>query len=161
MTVIPEAYQRYFVDHPQERTLAQNLGEAFDVTYGDRVGPLSFWFAHPQEHTCERFGLRDEVLVLYSEHGNIDGRVLRAIRNIQADKRFEHRLDPILVLLVHRGDPERTVDFLRPARPPRRIFCQTPRHVLTLTLVTLPVLYITITCNKQMGTTLSCVFGSP
>ena len=119
MTIIPVAYENYFVNHPQERTLAQNLGEAFDVTYGDRADIYSYWFAHPQDHTCERFGLRDEVLVLYFDHGTIDGRILRAIRNIQADKRFEHRLEPILVLLVHRGDSQRIVDYLYSAEQDR------------------------------------------
>lgn len=37
---------------------------------------------------------------------------MRVIRDIQKDGRFEHRLDPVLALLIHRSDPERTKEFL-------------------------------------------------
>lgn len=116
MVVKPEAYQYHFASRPEESTLAQSLGEAFDVTYGDRYEKnsqnYSFWFANPQSHTCERFGLRHEILVVYSQYSNTDGRVLRAIRDIQRDDRFRHRLDPVLVLLIHRGDPVVTNELL-------------------------------------------------
>ena len=69
-----EAYEYHFVSRPEERTLAQSLGEAFDITYGDQSKGYSFWFADPHEHVCERFGLRDEVLVLYSAHDVIHRR---------------------------------------------------------------------------------------
>jgi hypothetical protein len=112
MVIRPDAYQYHFSSRPEERTLAQSFGEAFDITYGDRFHEYSFWFANPQEHACERFGLNNEVLVLYSSHSKVDGRALRTIRSIQADSRFTYRLDPILILLIHRSDPERTKEFL-------------------------------------------------
>ncbi len=107
-----QAYEYHFIGRPEELTLAKSLGEAFDVTYGDRFRELSFWFADPKEHACERFGLRDEVLVVYSAHSTVDGRVLRAIGQILADGRFAHRLDPVLVLLIHHGDAIRVNEFL-------------------------------------------------
>jgi hypothetical protein len=113
VSIKQDAHGVYFINHPEERTLAQSLGEAFDITYGDRFRGFSFWFAAPQDHARERFGLReDEVLVLYSSYDTVDARALRVIRDIQADRRFDYRLDPILVLFIHHSDPVRTQEFL-------------------------------------------------
>ena len=116
MTIKPDAFQYYFAYHPDERTLAQSLGEAFDANYGGRYEKgsrsYSFWFANPQTHTCECFGLRHEVLAVHSQHTTTDGRVLRAIRDILGDGRFRHRLDRALILLIHKGDPSVTNELL-------------------------------------------------
>jgi hypothetical protein len=45
-----------------------SLDELFDITVADKEGNLSFWLAEPGKHAKERFGLRQEVLVIHSPH---------------------------------------------------------------------------------------------
>ncbi len=104
MAIKPEADQAYFSKNLRQRELALRLDEGFTVTFGDRHGSLSFWLAEPKEHMRERFGLHQEILVIYSQHSKTDARVLTAIENITRMPNFKHRVDKVLVLLIHEGD---------------------------------------------------------
>jgi hypothetical protein len=108
-----QASEAHFVGRTLERELAQKLDEAFDITYGDRLRDLSMWLADPKQHTRERFGLKQEVLVVVSEHRQTDARVLRAIAEIQGTDKFRHRIDPVLFILIHNGDAHETRELLR------------------------------------------------
>lgn len=121
MAIKDDAYDLHFVSRPEEATLARRLDDSFDVSYGDLKNTYSFWFGDPKKHTCERFGLQQQVLIIYSPHPNTDSRVLNAISSIQEDSRFSYRLDPTLILLIHRGDPVRTRDLLRDTEQDRII----------------------------------------
>lgn len=112
MAIKSEAYNIHFASRPEEGKSAHQLDDSFDITYGDRFREFSFWLADPKEHTRERFGLNREVLVIYSEYDTIDARILRTVDEIQIDHRFRHRLDPVLVLLIHRSDPLVTKELL-------------------------------------------------
>ena len=94
---------RYFVGLNEERDLAQYLGEAFDITFRSTWSDLSFWLAEPQDLTRERFGLQQEVLVVYSKHRRTDARVLTAIENITRSPDFKHRVEKVLFFLIHKG----------------------------------------------------------
>lgn len=109
----PEANQSYFAHHPAERDLASKLDEAFDITFGKAHGQLSFWLAQPKRHTTERFGLSQEVLVIYSPHAKTDARVLTAIENIFRSPDFKHRVEKVLFLLIHSGDQSDVEDLVR------------------------------------------------
>ena len=69
-------------------------------------GGLSFWLAEPQIHVRERFGLLQEVLVIYSQHHKTDARVLTAIESITRSPDFKHRVERVVFLLVHKGTAE-------------------------------------------------------
>lgn len=92
MPTIPEAGRSFFASRPKQREVAVRLDEAFDITYGDMHAELSFWPAGPRPHTRERFGLNQEVLVIYSSHSTTDARVLRAIDAIGRMQAFKHRM---------------------------------------------------------------------
>lgn len=114
MGIRDEAYDIHFSKLPDENDLAQRLDEAFDISFGDQHRELSFWIADPKPHTRERFGLRhDGVLVVYSKYSSTDARVLRTVNEISDDPRYRHRLDPVLSLLIHCGDPAATIDLIR------------------------------------------------
>lgn len=114
MSIHDEAEDIYFSNHPRQRPLALALGEAFDITYGHQHGDLAFWFAAPDAHVRERFGLAREVVVLYSGHPVTDARVLTAIDAICADAAYKSRVDQTLALLIHSGDREHTQGLLAP-----------------------------------------------
>ena len=103
MAIKPEAHRAYFANRQRQNDLALRLDEAFGVTFGDELGQLAFWLLEPQEHTRERFGLQQEVLLIYSSHAKTDARVLTAIENITRMPNFKHRVDKVLCLLVHSG----------------------------------------------------------
>lgn len=111
MTIKPDADQ-YFQNAEKERDLASRLGEAFDITFRNTRGGLSYWFAEPNSVTRERFGLQKEVLVIYSPFTKTDARVLTAIENIVRAPEFKHRLEKVVFILVHCGAPEETNDLL-------------------------------------------------
>lgn len=111
MGITPDA-DRYFVANEQERDLAKRLDEAFDITFRNSFGGLSFWLAEPKLHTKERFGIQQEVLVVYSSHWKTDARVLTAIENITRSPDFKHRVEKVIFLLIHHGAPEETASLL-------------------------------------------------
>lgn len=120
MSIKAEAYASHFTNHRREERLARALDECFDVTFGKEHGGLSFWIGDPKEVTRQRFGLTREVLIIYSSHAETDARCFTAIDNVLRNPDFRNRLDPILVALVHSGDPEKVVDLSR-SQPDRII----------------------------------------
>jgi hypothetical protein len=116
VTIIPDAHKTYFSSHPEESELAEKLDEAFDISFAKTHGELAFWIGNPKPRTRERFGLRKEVLIIYSPHLTTDARVLTAIENIIRSPDFKHRLDRVLFLLVHKGDPAATADLVHADR---------------------------------------------
>jgi hypothetical protein len=112
MAIKPDANMMYFGSRPEESELADKLDEAFDISFAKTHGELAFWIANPKQRARERFGLQKEVLVIYSPHSTTDARVLTAIENIIRSPDFKHRLDKILFILVHRGDPKATADLV-------------------------------------------------
>jgi len=113
MAVRPEADRAYFAARPEEHALAHRLDEAFDVTFGQTHGELAFWLAEPKDHAKERFGLQQEVLVIFSPHSRTDARVLTAIENITRHPDFRHRTEKILFLLIHKGFLDETQELVR------------------------------------------------
>jgi hypothetical protein len=113
MAIKPEAMDIHFAARPDESELARLLDEAFDVTSGTTLGQQSIWIADPKQHVRERFGLQHEVLVVYSPHQTTDARTLTAIEQISRDPSFRHRIDKVIVLLIHRGDREQTEDLAK------------------------------------------------
>lgn len=111
MAIKPEA-DRYFSNKDDERDLARRLDEAFDITFRSAYGDLSFWLAEPKTQTKERFGLRQEVLTIYSPHAKTDARVLTTIENITRSPDFKHRVEKVLFLLIHKGDEEETNELM-------------------------------------------------
>jgi hypothetical protein len=113
MAIKEKALSAYFFNSPAERNVAERLDEAFDITYGQRHGDKSFWLADPKTHTKERFGLNQEVLVIYSPHPVTDARSLTAIENISRNPDFKHRIDKVLFILIHSGDQETAKQIAR------------------------------------------------
>ncbi|WP_350016078.1 hypothetical protein ABNK63_14905 [Rhodanobacter sp. IGA1.0] len=99
----PDAINTYFAARPEERALAEHLDEGFDITFGNARGDKAFWLADPKQHMRERFGLQNEVLVIYSPQTTSDARILTSIEQIMRSPDFKHRLDKVLVLVVHAG----------------------------------------------------------
>lgn len=112
MPIKPEA-NRYFQNADNERELANRLGEAFDITFRNAHGNFSFWFAEANSLAKERFGLQQEVLIIYSPHSSTDARVLTAIENIVRSPEFKHRLEKVVFILIHNGSAEETEDLVR------------------------------------------------
>jgi len=112
MAIKQEALDIHFAARADERELARLLDEAFDITSGTKYGTRSIWIADPKAHVKERFGLQQEVLVVYSPHPTTDARTLTAIEEISRNPEYRHRLDKVLVLLIHNGDPQQTQDLV-------------------------------------------------
>lgn len=108
MAIKQEADVAYFLNNRDERELALNFDEAFDITFGRKHGQLTFWLANPKPHIRARFGIGQEVLVIYSPHPITDARVLTTIENIMRDPDFKYRVERLLFLLVHNGQVEET-----------------------------------------------------
>ncbi|MDP1615356.1 MAG: AAA-like domain-containing protein [Methylococcales bacterium] len=102
MAIKPDA-DKYFVNFEKERDIARRLDEAFDITFRNSFGGLSFWLADPHQQSRERFGLEKEILVIYSQYIKTDARVLTTIENITRSPDFKHRVERVLFLLVHNG----------------------------------------------------------
>lgn len=114
MSIKQTALNAYFSNRPDEKKLAEKLDEAFDITFGQKHGDkVAFWLADPKDHTKERFGLQQEVLVLYSPYLTTDARVLTAIENVTRNPDFKHRVDKVLFILVHNGDIDSTREIVR------------------------------------------------
>jgi len=113
MGIKPDAEILHFAKFPQERALAAELDEAFIITHGQRIGELSFWFAEAKERSKDRFGLIQEVLVIYSPHQKTDARVLTTIENVSRFPEFKHRIDKVVSILIHNGSPDETSQLIR------------------------------------------------
>lgn len=113
MTITQKALDAYFYDHHDEKELAEKLDEGFDISFGKKHGDKSFWIADPKPHIRERFGLRQEVLVIYSPQPQTDARVLTAIENISRNPDFKHRIDKVLYLLIHKGDTSQALEITK------------------------------------------------
>ena len=112
MGIKPQARQAHFDADPEQTALANRLDEMFEITHGQRYGNLAIWFAEPTQKARERFGLQQEVLVVYSPHDRTDARVLTTIELVALKPEFKHRLEKVLSLVVHAGDPEVTRQLL-------------------------------------------------
>jgi hypothetical protein len=113
MAIKQEAETNYFSKNLAERELALRLEEAFNVNFGNKHGQLAFWLADPKEHVKERFGIQQEVLVICSLHPKTDARVLTAIENITRSPDFKHRVDKVVILLLHKGEVEETSELVK------------------------------------------------
>jgi hypothetical protein len=116
MAIKPDADLVYFSKRSEEQKYARLLQEGFDVNFGNTYGQLSFWLADPHPHIQERFGLHQEVLVIYSQHPTTDARVMTAIENITRHPDFKHRVDKVLFLLIHSGDRTMADELVRTDR---------------------------------------------
>jgi hypothetical protein len=108
-----EADAAFFVHNDRQRDLAVRLDELFDVTFGASHGSLSFWLADPKPHAKERFGLIQEVLVVYSPFDKTDARVMTAFENISRAPEFRNRVEKVVAILIHGGDLRDTADLVR------------------------------------------------
>lgn len=113
MAVKAEVERGYFAGRKKQSDLAVRLDEAFDVTFADLHGQLAFWLAEPHLHTKERFGLQQEILVIYSTHPTTDARVFTTIENICRMPQFKHRVDKVFCLLIHNGDQTQVEELVR------------------------------------------------
>ncbi|OQC42068.1 MAG: hypothetical protein BWX64_00450 [Acidobacteria bacterium ADurb.Bin051] len=104
MSIKPDADQIHFLARPDERRLVLCLAEAFDATYAQELGGLSYWILDPTSRTKERFGLQKEVLAIYSRHQRTDARVLTTIESFVTRPDLRHRVEKSVFLLVHSGD---------------------------------------------------------
>lgn len=107
-----EAYQAFFKARPEQNSLAEKLDEGFEITFGASQGEKAFWLAAPKPHMQERFGLQNEVLVIYSPQRISDARILTSIEQISRGPDFRHRIDKVLVLVVHGAEKEPTDTLL-------------------------------------------------
>jgi len=88
------------------------MGEAFDITFRSTRGELSFWFGEPLSHIKKRFGLQQEILIIYSPHNKTDARVMTAIENIVRSPEFKHRVEKVVSILIHNGSIEETKQLI-------------------------------------------------
>ena len=105
--------EKYFTNQQEERELAIRLDEIFDITFRNTIGELSYWLAMPKVIARERFGLQQEVLVIYSRHPKTDARVLTGIENITRSPDFKHRVEKVLFLLIHNGVQDETETLVK------------------------------------------------
>jgi len=113
MAIKDTALNAYFGTRAKEEELAQQLDEAFDVTFGSDHGGLSFWLVDPKPFVRERFGLNKEILVIHCPHSTVDARCLTAIENISRSPDFRHRIDKALFLLLHNVDTEQVSNLIQ------------------------------------------------
>lgn len=113
MSIKQEADSIHFSHYPNERVYANALGEAFDITSAGRSKQFSYWIADPKEHVRQRFGLLQEVLVIYSDHLTVDARVLSAIDELSGMRDLRLRIDRFIYLLICSGADTFTGDLVR------------------------------------------------
>lgn len=113
MAIKPEAQKYFLSSDPQEPSIAHKFDEVFDITYRNTLGNFSFWFGEPKLTVKERFGLQQEVLIVFSKHVVTDARVLTTIENIVRNPDFKFRLDKVLFILIHNGSVEETKNLLK------------------------------------------------
>lgn len=116
MAIHPESDRVFFSGRPRQREIALRLDEAFDVTFGDLHGELFLWLAKAKPHVTERFGINQEVLVIYSPFAETDARILTAIEEISRKNQFRMRIEKIITILVHNGDQHQARALSSPDR---------------------------------------------
>jgi len=116
MALHGECERLFFAEQPKQRDIALRLDEAFDITYGDKHERLYFWLAKPKANAVQRFGIQQEVLVIYSPFDKTDARVLTAIDFISQMQQFRLRIDKLLFLLIHNGDQKEAQALRSPDR---------------------------------------------
>ncbi|MEX3968165.1 hypothetical protein AB4Y42_39270 [Paraburkholderia sp. EG286B] len=102
------AQNAFFASHADQKRMAELLDEGFDITFGAAHGEKYFWLAEPKSHMNQRFGLQQEILVIYSPQPKSDARILTSIEQISRSPDFRHRIDKVLFLVLHNGDKEST-----------------------------------------------------
>jgi len=111
MTIKTDAFARFFSGHPEQAVLADALDEAFDVTFGNQHGGQFAWILEPKSNIAERFGLQKEVIAFYSPHSKTDARMLTNIENFSSAPDFRHRVDKVVAIIIHEGDPQAAVEL--------------------------------------------------
>lgn len=102
----------FFKNHPDQARLADALDEGFDVTFGATHGEKFIWLALPKSHLNQRFGLQNEVLIVYSPQQKSDARILTIIEQVSRSPDFRHRVDKVLFLVIHCGEKSETDSIL-------------------------------------------------
>lgn len=113
MAISQKALEAYFQHYKTEREIAEKFDECFDISFGNKHGDKSFWLADPKPVVQERFGLRQEVIIIYSPHTDTDARVLTTIENISRNPDFKHRIDKVLFIVIHNGDTEQAKEIIK------------------------------------------------
>ncbi|RFP08375.1 ATP-binding protein [Duganella sp. BJB488] len=113
MTIKADAHARFFAAHPEQAVLAYALDEAFDVTFGNQHGGQFAWILEPKSNIAERFGLQKEVIAFYSPHSKTDARMLTNIENFSSSPDFRHRVDKVVAIVIHEGDPDGAVELFK------------------------------------------------
>src|SRR3989442_11889044 len=109
----PAANTLHFQYFSDQFELARRLDAGFQVTHGARLDDLAFWIVQPDEAAKQRLGLTRELLAVYSKHPKTDARVLTAVERVLGLPDYRRRLERVVVLLVHNGDPQDTLELLR------------------------------------------------
>ncbi|MBU2847613.1 ATP-binding protein [Acidithiobacillus ferriphilus] len=112
MAINEEARTRFFSEHPEQQKLAEALDEAFDVTFGNQYGGQFLWLCKPKNGVAERFGLQKEIIAIYSAHNKIDARTFTNLENISLSRDFKHRVDKVVVMVIHEDDTESADELL-------------------------------------------------
>ena len=101
MAVTPRADAAHFRSREEERELASALDEVFDITFGKPWNSrLSIWLGQPKRKAQQRFGLRQEVLIVYCPYRDPDSRIKRTIEEVAHDPEFKHRIEKFLVIVI-------------------------------------------------------------
>jgi hypothetical protein len=111
MAIRPGA-QRYFDEHLDLVRIARALDEAFDITYAADSAGLSYWFGEAKPGVAQRFGLTQEVVIIYSPHPRTDARVLTMIENLSRLPDYRYRVEKLLALVIHAGDPDQVARLI-------------------------------------------------
>ena len=113
MAINQEADRIHFSRHPAERPYANALNEGFDVSFADRFKQLSYWIAVPKAQIKERFGLLQEILVIFYEHPVVDARALTAINELSMERTLRQRIDKFIYLVIHKSEAGNVGDLLK------------------------------------------------
>lgn len=107
-----EAKRLHFANRPRETELANNLGEAFDVTSGSIESGQTIWICQPNQQTADRFGFTQELLLVYTSHSKPDARIITSVNTIIKESSLRSRLDKLVVLIVHETEYDNIKDIL-------------------------------------------------
>jgi hypothetical protein len=108
--------EKYFEGCSEERELAMKLDGAFEITF--RISGsdgLSFWLGEPKALLKERFGIQQEVLIIYSPHPQTDLCILTTIEDAMRSPDFKQRVEKVILFLIHKGDGEDTKQIVKQA----------------------------------------------
>ncbi len=130
MAIDQNADSIHFAAYPAERTAANALDEAFDITHARRVNGLSVWIAKAHPSVATRFGLEREVVVVFSSYPETDARVLTTFDTIRDSAEFRNRVERTFGVLVHRGDRDLTESLVRTVSD-EKVIVSLPEAALT------------------------------